>query len=166
MSTSAERFGDDFGAERMWGLKELPLPEPIGYWPQATGWYVVAAVVVLMLAWWLWRRWQSWQGNAYRRDALVRIDAMAEDPALLADLPLVLRRCALLAYRRSEVASLRGEAWIEWLNRTAKRDLFSKDDARLIDALAYAGDSRLGADCDALARLLASSKSWVRSHHA
>ena len=38
-----------FGSDRMWGLKELPLPEPVSWWPQTTGWYVLGSLIFLGL---------------------------------------------------------------------------------------------------------------------
>ena len=141
MIDSTDLFGDTFGAERMWGLKELPLPAGVDWLPPAPGWYAIGALAVLLLCYGAWRRWRQWQRNAYRRDALRQIAALSADTAH--ELPIILRRAALTAQPRHTVASLRGQDWIEWLNRSAGRELFSADDAAHLDALAY-GAGALG----------------------
>jgi len=39
-------------------MRELHLPDPVGWWPPAPGWWVVAVLVAiaLVLGWHVWRR--------------------------------------------------------------------------------------------------------------
>ena len=165
MESTEEMFGKDFGAERMWGLKELANPEAVSWWPLAPGWYVVAAVLLMLLAWLAWRRIRRWQHDQYRRDALGEIQRMSSDEATLHELPSLIRATALAAYPRADVAALRGAAWIDWLNASAGKTLFASDDALVFDALVYApGGHRLSEDDRK--RLLQSSKRWTRWHRA
>ena len=153
-----------FGSDRMWGLKELPLPEPVSWWPQTPGWFVLAVLVLLGLGWVGWRLWRRYQRNAYRRDGLAQLDAMLSDPTALNNLPFLLRKSALKAGARNQVAGLRGEDWIAWLNDSARRPLFKEFDGDALDRLAYAGDADRAID-DAWARhLVEASKAWMRSH--
>ena len=46
-SNSQQSAAEIFGSDRMWGLKELDLPEPVSWWPQTPGWYVLAALLVV-----------------------------------------------------------------------------------------------------------------------
>lgn len=168
MTTTAERFGEDFGAERMWGLKELPYPDPVGWLPQTPGWYVVAAVLLAALIYVVWRVRRRHQANAYRRAGVARLEAIASGDAALAELPFLLRKAALTAYPRTDVAGLRGRDWQQWLNGAANQDLYSEADAGLIDELAYLPPDRLAAlrDDDATRRLIELSKRWLEVHGA
>lgn len=163
MDSTEERFGDDFGGEQMWGLKELAWPDAIPFVPQTTGWLIVALMLLTLLAWLAWRARKRWLKNAYRREALKSIDAMRANPSVAAQLPLVLRRSALVAYERRDVASLRGAEWTGWLNESAGRELFSADAARTLDGLAYGREQLSPADIEPL---LAASRDWVRLHRA
>ena len=163
MATSSDRFGDDFGGEKMWGLKELPYPEAIPMAPQTIGWLLLAIFVLALAGWFGWRTYRRWKANAYRRTALARIADMRTDPAHAVDLPFVLRKTALIAFDRKTVASLRGDAWISWLNETASGTAFSDSDAQSLDALAY---SKLPVDGQRLSHLLENSRRWVERHHA
>jgi hypothetical protein len=163
MDSTRDRFGDDFGGEQMWGLKELAYPDAIPFWPQTTGWLVVGVLLLALLGWFAWRFRRRWLQNAYRRDALSRIAAMDANPALAKRLPFILRRSALAAYDRSMVASLRGADWVRWLNETAKREVFKPDAAETLDRLAY---SDADVSPGEIKPLLAASRDWLRRHRA
>lgn len=155
-----------FGSDRMWGLKELPLPEPVSYWPATPGWYVVAGlglIVVGFVCHCLWRRYQS---NSYRRSGLTKLDEMEADIRLAGGLPKLLRGAALCAAPRANVAGLRGVEWIDWLNQSGGDDLFSVKDAAIMDRLAYEAGSETDIPGDAANRLIAAAKQWMRSHRA
>lgn len=153
-----------FGSDRMWGLKELPLPEPVSWLPATPGWLAVGAVVVALVGWLLWRRVRAWQRERYRREALARIDAMRSGSAPLRELPTVLRATALAAFPRAEVASLRGSAWIAWLNENGAR--FEPDDDARLDGLPYEPEAAERLPPEVAARLLRVSRAWVRGHSA
>lgn len=161
MSTTQEQFGDDFGGERMWGLKELPYPDAIPLTPQTVGWLVVALLAAAGIGWLAWRLRRRWLANGYRRQAAAALDEMAADPAKAANLPYLLRRTALTAYERRHVAGLRGKDWIGWLNQSAGRPIFSEDAANLLDQLAY---SDAPVQADRTLRLVEVSRNWVRCH--
>ena len=163
MDTSRDRFGDNFGGEQMWGLKELAYPESIPFWPQTAGWLLVGLILLALLAWFAWRARRRWLRNAYRREALSSLEVMHADPAQAKRLPFILRRSALAAYKRSRVASLRGAEWICWLNDTAGRELFAAEAAETLDRLAY---SNADVSRSEIEPLLAASADWLRHHRA
>nr|CDQ34054.1 hypothetical protein BN993_03508 [Virgibacillus halodenitrificans] len=97
-------------------LSSVPEPIPVAWWPQTWGWLVLTIVVVALLSWLGWRHYRHWQANRYRREALAELHrrlANGEGSIALAE---VLRRTALAAFPREQVASLRGEAWGRFLN--------------------------------------------------
>lgn len=150
-----------FGSDRMWGLKELPLPEPVSWMPQTAGWAVLAIVALAVVAYFAWRRWQAWQADQYRRVALTRLKQMNADQ--LQALPELLRLAALAAGSRAEVASLRGSDWINWLNARVDQPLFDEADSITLDALAY---TKTPIPPDQARHLLDASENWLRGHHA
>jgi len=163
MDSTRDRYGDDFGGEQMWGLKELAHPDAIPFFPQTAGWLVVALVTLALFAWLAWRWRKRWLHNAYRREALASIDAMHADSSGAAQLPFILRRSALAAYERRDVAGLRGAEWTGWLNESAGRELFTGDAALTLDRLAYGREPIEPAEIEPL---LAASRNWVRLHRA
>ncbi len=95
-------------------LIEPPVPEPVPLTPQTAGWWVVGALTLAALGYALRRVWLHRRANAYRRAALADL-SRAEAPAEIA---AVLRRAALAAFPRREVASLSGPDWTAFLRRT------------------------------------------------
>lgn len=154
-----------FGSNRMWGLKELPLPDPIGWWPQTAGWYLIAGLAFCAAIWIGWVNWRKYQRNAYRRAGLAQLNLAADDPRVLRALPFLLRKSALDAAPRADVAGLRGSDWIDWLNQSAGRDLFLPNDAAQLEQLAY-GRSPEALSDEMQHHLLDASRIWMRSHNA
>ena len=114
----------------------LVMPEAVPWLPQTPGWWVVLGwlVVVLMLVAWqvVIRR----RRNRYRREALQSLAKIrATDSAERAqDLPELLKRAALTAWPRSEVAALTGEHWHRFLDRSAGMDRFGAGAGRATTA--------------------------------
>lgn len=113
-------------------LEPVPEPERVSMMPQTAGWLVLA-LVGLVLGWLALRVFlKHHHANAYRRAALAELDHSGDDPALIAP---ILRRTALAAYPRAEVAGLHGADWAAFLDRTAKGSSFSSETGlRLVSA--------------------------------
>jgi len=104
-------------------LRDLHLPDALGWWPLAPGWWVVLAITVGVLAYFTWRLYRRWQFYAPRRfalDELARFEAEYlehRNPAMLGKQLSELLRRGMLAYApREEVAGLTGEDWLVWLD--------------------------------------------------
>jgi hypothetical protein len=156
----AERFGSD----RMWGLKELPLPEPISWFPATPGWLGIAAVALAAAVWVGWRLRRSWQRDAYRREALARLEAIERGALGIDELPRVLRKAALAAFAREEVAALRGPEWIAWLNAHGGR--FESEAGEWLDRLPYESTAAGRIDPATAEQLVSAGRRWVKGHRA
>lgn len=165
-ATMEQSSAELFGSNRMWGLKELPLPEPVGWMPQTAGWYGVGLLLLLVFAVLGWRLWKRYKRDAYRREGLLRLEEMSVQPGTPHDLPFLLRRSALCLGERGDVAGLRGEAWIEWLNESAGKRLFHDHDAHLLDDLAFGPANGAEQKNDDVVNLIETSKIWMRIHRA
>ncbi|MDA7949282.1 MAG: DUF4381 domain-containing protein [Hyphomicrobiaceae bacterium] len=165
-TNTAPSSAELFGSNRMWGLKELPLPEPVSWWPQTAGWYILAVIILAAAIWLGLHLRDRYRHNAYRRSGLAELQAMSADPTSLTALPFLLRKSALAASTRDDVASLRGNDWVQWLNRSAGRELFAEDDGRILDRLAYANEPTARLDAATAQHLLDASTAWMRYHHA
>ena len=104
---------------------------------------------------WLARRWiRHHRANAYRRAALREITAAGQDPAALAE---ILRRTALSAFPRAEVAGLYGDAWLGFLDRAYGGTGFRDGPGRAIALAPYAPR-------EPSADLAPHAAAWVRRH--
>lgn len=125
-------------------LRDLHLPDPIGWWPLAPGWWAVIALIVIGIGWLLLQAWQRRQFNAPKRHAireLARVEAdyrKHHNAVLLGRQVSELLRRAMLAYApRHEVAGLTGETWLQWLDRDLPVPYFHTDGGKSLLQLPY-----------------------------
>jgi hypothetical protein len=104
-------------------LRDIHLPPPVSWWPPAPGWYLVAAlgvVLILGLAYWAYRRRQRRVQRAAQTELqrLRRTYIKTGDGQRLArELSVLLRRVCLSRLPREQVAGMTGEAWLALLDR-------------------------------------------------
>lgn len=115
-------------------LAEPTQPPPVSMTPQTGGWIVVAVIVLLAFVWLVWRGIRARQARAYRRAALAELNRAGDDPVAVA---AILRRTALAAWPRRQVASLVGEDWLAFLDRTGGDDAFSTGVGRALITAPY-----------------------------
>lgn len=140
-------------------LVPVPEPPPISLWPQTEGW-IWLAVLLLVLGIALAQRWlRHRRDNAYRRAALAAIASAGDDAVALA---AILRRTALAAYPRAQVAALQGDAWLAFLDQAYGGTGFSEGPGRAVARAPYQRPSRSDTSSDA--GLAALVRTWVQRH--
>lgn len=149
-------------------LEDITTPEPLSYIPQTTAWYLLAAVLLLILVAALWRLAARYRVNRYRREALAALMEIerqsATDSHSETQVAAVLRRTALSIYPRASVASLHGRTWLKFLDQSYGGKDFSDGPGRVIANAAYQPTHLLSAHDRA--GLLRVAQSWVRKHRA
>jgi hypothetical protein len=125
-------------------LRDLHLPEAIGWWPLAPGWWVLIAIVAAFAAWFAWREYRLWRFNAPRRHALRELERFETEylehrnPVVLGKQVSELLRRGMLAYApRAEVAGLTGEAWLAWLDEGLPVPYFHTEGGKSLLQLPY-----------------------------
>jgi len=136
-------------------LRDLALPPAVSLWPPAPGWWIIAAAGVAAFAILSVAAVARYRRNAYRREALRRLDTV--DPGGISTL---LKRTALAAWPREQVAALSGGAWLAFLDRTGGTTAFTDGAGRHIEALAFGG----AVDAPAADAARAAAKAWVKGH--
>jgi hypothetical protein len=118
-------------------IRDLHLPEAIGWWPLAPGWWIVIALVAIGMFVLLRRGYHSYAGGAARRQALRQLEAYSKDylkhgngVTFGTQLSELVRRTMLAYAPRSEVAGLTGEEWLAWLDHDLDRSHFATGDGR------------------------------------
>lgn len=166
-------------------LRDIHLPDPVGWWPPAPGWWLVAALALAAVAYAMLLRYRSRRHRAALR-AVARIaadlEAGAEPVHCVQALSTVLRRFAMTLAaaggmepgpgkkrwptRRPAhepavpVAGLAGARWLEYLDAHWPRADFSGAGAALAHA-PYAPPSRVSREeAEALARLCTD---WIKA---
>ena len=132
-------------------------PVPVSMWPQTVGWIwlALALVVIAGLATWKYRSWR--RATAYRRAALAELQRAGADPVAIAQL---LRRTALAAFPREQVAGLHGSEWLAFLDAAGTGTTFANSSAGQV--LIKAPYTAQPPDKD----LPAMAAQWIRSHRA
>lgn len=141
-------------------LRDIHLPEPIGWWPPAPGWWLLAILVPALIVGliWLIRRWRR---ITPIKLALRELDFLQGDAGLSPDtklrrLSILLRQTALSLYPRQSVAGLSGEDWLRWLDETLGEPRFSQGPGRLLVEAPYRRAPAANLD-----ELLALCREWL-----
>ena len=131
-------------------LRDIHLPGAIGWWPPAIGWWLLAALVLVGLALYALRYYQS----RHRRVALKSLQRVrsaleqgVEPVVCLQNVSTVLRRFAMTTAARDretqsaagpDVPGLIGQRWLAYLDSRWQRDTFVSGAGRALLAAPYA----------------------------
>ena len=152
-------------------LNDIVMPASVGWWPLAGGWYVLAAVVLILLTWFIIKSVRDWKANAYRRAALLELKSLVDNAgdegsraAGLRKLPALLKRTALSVYPREDVAGLTGDDWFRFLNSKVSKPSFSPQAFDLLNRVAYTTGNLGDIGDDAVKSLVDACESWLEHH--
>ena len=148
-------------------LRDIHLPLPIEQWPPAPGWWVLVffgMAAVLAALYWLWSHWKA---NTYRRDGVRQLDEImltyeshGDVTRYLEEFQVLLKRVALTRYDRQLVASLSGEEWVAFLDRSSNSLEFSMGAGQVLITGNYEPEPT--ADVQQLNKL---GRFWIQKHH-
>jgi hypothetical protein len=149
-------------------LNDIVQPEAVGWFPLAPGWYVVGVLAGLGLLLFGWRLWTRWRRNRYRRLALGELAAIkgSGDPMEFARLPGLLKRAALSAWPRQQVAALSGSEWHAFLDGSASTSIFRSGAGSLLDQLSYGAGQEVELTGPELENAWSAADLWLRRHQA
>jgi LPXTG-motif cell wall-anchored protein len=152
------------------GLADIATPLPVSWMPQTWAWAGLGVVLLLALAVWVWRRRRHALANRYRVEALRALSALERHAlesrtraAALVQIAALIKRTAIAAYTRAEVASLSGPAWVQFIH---ERGFRTAAGARtLLDDLEYRSEASLAAMSDAdTTALVTAARAWIKEH--
>jgi len=101
-------------------LHDIIVPAPISFWPVTEGWWVLLILIIAIVIPVMVRARQNYRAARYRRQALNELQRIQQiDSSLqqMQQLLLLLKRTALSAYPRVQVAQLTGQAWWDFLSQ-------------------------------------------------
>ena len=158
-------------AELLAQLADIRLPEPVGIWPPAPGWWILAALLVAGLYFGGHKLFVRWRRRRFCQHALLELERIFDELALAGpensdtarlryanSFNSVLRRVALVHFPNSAVASLGGRDWVEFIRANGSCMNLDKD---LAAALSHGRfQPTISVDTD---RLHAFGLEWIRS---
>ena len=144
-------------------LKDIHLPEIIGWWPPAIGWWLLLVLSLVLLLLVLLAIRKRRERLAPYRAAMKEFDRITVDYRthndsikLSQQLSILLRRIAISLMPRSEVAGLTGEMWLAYLDKLSGKTILCSDTGRQLLQAPY----RTGVAVDGDA-LLATCRQWI-----
>jgi Domain of unknown function (DUF4381) len=157
-------------------LNPIIQPESVTMWPELLpGWIVVIGLLLAGLALFGFRAVRMYRDNRYRRDGLTELEQVTKNSAgdtsgdveRIRTISRLLKRIALVAYPRKDVASLTGPEWSSFLDKSAGRNGFSESSMSLMRAASYqaGGSVEEATQSEGLDRLIKDARNWIGNHH-
>lgn len=150
-------------------LHDIVGPVPIvPWWPLASGWYLLAGLLMLLAGWGLRRMLRRRRARRYRVEALAELHALRRRSVgpreAVAGILVLLKRTALAAYPRVQVASLNGAAWWRFLDLSGDKGRFADGLGDLAEEVVYAQQGVDATSKRDLKRLYRATEQWIRRH--
>ena len=121
-------------------LRDIHLPDPVGWWPPAPGWWMLLGLLVVLglCGNYLWRRHLR-KRHSVRNIAQQELSRLRQEyrryddvAALARKLSVLLRRSCISLEPRHHSAGLTGEAWLAHLDKDLADARFSNGPGRLL----------------------------------
>lgn len=145
-------------------LRDIHEPAPIGWWPPAPGWWILAAVLIALTFAGIMlysRLRQKRRRNLYRAEGVRLLQALdLTAPRAIEDINLLLKRVAVVTFGRKAPGPLTGQNWIRFLESSSEVPLPENARRALLENL-YSGTD---GDPQSLESLRAFAIDWVRKH--
>jgi len=156
-------------------LADIHLPEPVGFWPPAPGWWILFFLLCAAAVWFARRYYAGWKLARARQFAIAELDKQLaalqqhsegrspEDIAALnlvfvSDVNAVLRRVAMKNFPHENFASIGGAAWISFLRNHGDASLLDDGLARTLSEGRFAREWEVDTD-----RLYKMAHQWISS---
>ena len=145
-------------------LKDIHLPDAIGWWPPAIGWWLLAVLIPLLMVFLYWFYKRLTRKTAIKT-AKKNLAAIKQYPALdndkkLRELSMLIRRVAISINSRAEVASLTGRQWLEFLDKSVAGTPFSDGCGQLLATAPYRNSSPTEPE---IAQLISLCEDWLNA---
>ncbi len=145
-------------------LRDIHLPDAIGWWPPALGWWALLMLIPLFcwLVYWLYKRITRKTAVKTAKKLLLKLkqDSDLEDIDKLIALSQLIRRVAISQSPRAESASLTGEVWLNYLDESVQGTPFSQGDGNILADVHY--QKNLPAEVD-ISTTMALCETWLKA---
>ncbi|MCI1001980.1 MULTISPECIES: DUF4381 domain-containing protein [Ochrobactrum] len=140
-------------------LHDIAIPPSVSWLPQTWGWALVAVLLLLGLAILLFRWVKRYRRNAYRREALQILENIS-NTAPATEIAELLKRTALSAFPRADVAALSGGQWVAFLESHSPAPLGTNLKA-FLKGREYEPDQQ----ANDMPVIVNQARLWIERHH-
>ena len=112
-------------------LRDVQMPAILNRWELAPGWWFLSLLLTFFVFFLFWLFVKTWRNNKYRREALIELEAIdlrrqktGDELVFLQESQTLLKRVALTAFPREDVAQLTDLEWINFLGKSSKTSRF------------------------------------------
>lgn len=147
-------------------LKDIHLPDSISWWPPATGYWLLLALVTLsIITYFLIKHYIK--TRKVKKLALKEFIHLKKQytktsnkKQLVVSLSKLLRRAAISTYPRTDCAALTGKDWLSWLDKQLKKSkiTFSDGPGYLLTDFVYSNSDHT----DDITNLIDLSHQWLK----
>ncbi len=127
-------------------LKDIRLPENIDQFPIALGWWILLAILIVVISYFVFRAVKKHRSLIYLRSAKLELQLLSQQQAnnqSLSQLSALLKRVCLIYYPANTVASLSSHAWWDFVNNEAGQKIYNEDDIKQMSQSRYQKDASI-----------------------
>jgi hypothetical protein len=152
-------------------LRDIHLPGSPDFWPLALGWWLFLSLFFFMLLWTIIKVRQRNRSKKKYQILLRRVteleNQLRKNPGneTLAEFNILLRQLAVAYYPRTEIASLTGGDWLNFLDQSGNTHEFSRGAGRILMDAPYQHGSLQNLNIDEFIPLIRSWISIVTTKH-
>ncbi len=142
-------------------LRDVHLPQDVSWWPLAIGWWVLIALLLLGISFFIIHRYNLKKKFHFSRLALNEISELekAKESDWLIQLETLLKRAALCHFPKQQVAALTEQDWTKFLLDTGQ-NIWSDQSLAMLKDGAYRAPKTI--DNNHKASLFEQSKQWLK----
>ncbi|MFT6733049.1 MAG: hypothetical protein ACJAS9_001234 [Polaribacter sp.] len=121
-------------------LRDIHLPENIDQFPLAIGWWILLSILICTLCFIIIRAIKKQRALRYLRSAKLELKSLSQLEAnneSISKLSALLKRVCLIYYPANLVASINGQAWWDFINYEAGKNIFTKGDVKQMSQSRY-----------------------------
>ncbi len=166
ITSTLSPFTKPWGNYLLEKIVENQAPHSISWFPQTVGWQVLITALLLLLANKIYQAYENYQRNAYRRSALAWLVQcqQANDIKMYKQLPALLRKTALNAFKRSEISQLNGKYWEQWLDKQCQQTSFVTTCPNALHQLAFMPTRSDAFKAEQYQKLIVQVTLWIKHH--
>jgi len=146
------------------------LPDDISVLPQALGWWILLFFIIVSIIASIYIYIHKIKPNRYRKIALKRLSSMKvqwklqkNNSNFIRNLNRLLKQVALTAYPREDVASLYGDPWITFLDKSSNSAQFNQKIGTLFGQMLYS--KSLCPANEETSQAFDLVELWIKSHY-